>query len=156
MSALTDPIAKKRSAFARWIVFGDELTARVFKTKLQGFLFLLLIFFASFIFESTPVNGIILCPFRAITGIECAGCGMTRAWVALAKGEVSLAVAFNPFGPLLLSLAVLKAFFLGVELKTRRKVLIPLWELSRTWLLGALATAMMAFGVYRVVMFFTV
>lgn len=153
MSALSD-LKKDETSPSRWVHLGEPLTDRTYRTKLQGFLFLLFLFFASFIFEATPVNGIILCPFRAITGIECAGCGMTRAWVALAKGELSLAVAFNPFGPLLLSLSVLKAFFLGIEVKTRHNVVIPLWEKSRVWFLGALAASMMSFGVYRMVMFF--
>jgi hypothetical protein len=41
------------------------------------------------------------CPFRAATGLPCATCGMTHAFVALARGEVGAAVAASPLGALL-------------------------------------------------------
>ncbi|HEX8140709.1 MAG TPA: DUF2752 domain-containing protein [Pyrinomonadaceae bacterium] len=45
-------------------------------------------------------DGIILCPFRAITGYPCPGCGMTRAFSAIAHGELWRAVRYNPLSPL--------------------------------------------------------
>lgn len=45
-------------------------------------------------------NGIILCPFRALTGYPCPGCGMTRAFSAIAHGELWRAVRYNPLSPL--------------------------------------------------------
>ena len=38
-----------------------------------------------------------LCPFKNITGIECPGCGMTRAFISLIHGHPSDAARFNPF-----------------------------------------------------------
>jgi Protein of unknown function (DUF2752) len=56
------------------------------------------------------------CPFRALTGLPCATCGMTRAFVRLAHGELGGAVAASPYGALLAAagwlfaaLAVLRA-----------------------------------------------
>src|ERR1044072_4837780 len=46
-------------------------------------------------------NGIILCPFRAMTGYPCPGCGMTRAFSAIAHGEPVRAVLYNPLSPVL-------------------------------------------------------
>lgn len=46
-------------------------------------------------------NGIILCPFRALTGYPCPGCGMTRAFSALAHGEPLRAILYNPLSPVL-------------------------------------------------------
>ncbi len=47
------------------------------------------------------------CPFRALTGIECPGCGMTRAFVAAAAGDFAEAIHLNPFSiPLLVWTAV--------------------------------------------------
>ncbi len=49
------------------------------------------------------------CPIRALTGIPCPTCGMTRSFVAIAQGNVSEAFAHHLFGPLLflgLALAV--------------------------------------------------
>jgi hypothetical protein len=41
------------------------------------------------------------CPFRAVTGIPCATCGMTHAFVHLAHGEVGAALLSSPLGALL-------------------------------------------------------
>jgi hypothetical protein len=51
-------------------------------------------------------NGIILCPFRAMTGYPCPGCGMTRAFSAIAHGEWWRAVRYNPLSPLLFLAAI--------------------------------------------------
>ncbi|HEY0380564.1 MAG TPA: DUF2752 domain-containing protein [Pyrinomonadaceae bacterium] len=40
-----------------------------------------------------------LCPFRALTGHPCPGCGMTRAFCALMHGELWRAIKLNPFSP---------------------------------------------------------
>lgn len=41
------------------------------------------------------------CTFRAWTGLPCASCGMTHAFVALAHGELGAAWAASPLGALL-------------------------------------------------------
>jgi hypothetical protein len=49
-----------------------------------------------------PVLGVpLVCPLRGLAGIPCATCGMTHAFVHLAHGELSLAVAASPLGALL-------------------------------------------------------
>ena len=45
------------------------------------------------------------CPFRAVTGLPCATCGMTHAFVALAGGRVGEALAASPAGALLAAAA---------------------------------------------------
>ncbi len=41
------------------------------------------------------------CPLKGIAGIPCATCGMTHAFVHLARGDVGLAVRASPLGALL-------------------------------------------------------
>jgi hypothetical protein len=46
------------------------------------------------------------CPFHALTGLDCPGCGTGRALAALASGDIPTAVAYNALvvlvaGPLL-------------------------------------------------------
>jgi hypothetical protein len=50
---------------------------------------------------------VILCPFRALTGHPCPGCGMTRAFCALMHGELWRAIKLNPFSPLLFLAALI-------------------------------------------------
>ncbi len=39
-----------------------------------------------------------LCTFRRMTGLDCAGCGLTRCFIALGHGDVALAWKYNPVG----------------------------------------------------------
>ena len=51
----------------------------------------------------------VLCPWKALTGMPCPGCGMTRALVAMAGGHIMAALRYHPFSALLLGGLVLSA-----------------------------------------------
>lgn len=53
----------------------------------------------------SELPAVTLCPFRALTGYPCPGCGMTRAFCALGHGQWRLAVGFNAISPLLFAAA---------------------------------------------------
>jgi len=53
---------------------------------------------------------LVRCPFRAVLGIRCPGCGMTHALVALAQGQVRRALGYNPYVLLLLPLLIWGVF----------------------------------------------
>ena len=38
----------------------------------------------------------VTCPIRFLTGVSCAGCGMSRAWLALLQGNLAEAARFHP------------------------------------------------------------
>ena len=38
----------------------------------------------------------ITCPIKFITGISCAGCGMSRAWMAFFQLDIAKAFAYHP------------------------------------------------------------
>jgi hypothetical protein len=69
-------------------------------------------------------NGIILCPFRAMTGYPCPGCGMTRAFSAIAHGELWRAVRYNPLSPLL--------FLAAIAIWASAAATILKWEAARS------------------------
>jgi hypothetical protein len=52
------------------------------------------------------------CFFRKATGLDCPGCGMTRASYAMLHGRIGDAFAFNPVGMIILPLALIG---LGIE-----------------------------------------
>lgn len=89
------------------------------------------------------------CPFRAVTGLPCPGCGLTRGGVALLHGHFSDAWNLHPFSPLLWVALVL---LLGAALWPRqmRPVIDGLERLERrTYLTHLLALGFVGFGIWR-------
>lgn len=52
----------------------------------------------------------VTCPILFLTGISCAGCGMSRAWLALLRGDWTGAFVFHPLFWLPVPAAVLLFF----------------------------------------------
>ena len=59
------------------------------------------------------------CPLRALTGIPCPGCFLTRAVAASLHGDLATAVHWNPIGPVA---AVMLLVWSGVALRQKRLV----------------------------------
>ena len=60
-----------------------------------------------------------LCTVRRVTGLPCAGCGLTRSWVALAQGDLGLSLHHNRVGWLLMLYVVAQAVRHGTWLARR-------------------------------------
>jgi Protein of unknown function (DUF2752) len=71
----------------------------------------------SFFYQHGYRLSFLKCPLRALTGIPCPTCGMTRSFVAITQGNLEAAIQYHLFGPALFLL------FLTV-------VLSSLWELK--------------------------
>lgn len=71
------------------------------------------------------------CPILHFTGIPCPGCGMTRSFLAIARGDLPTAFEYHLFGPLFFSAIVLGMGYLSLEILTRQRWSIP--RLSRWW-----------------------
>jgi hypothetical protein len=65
-----------------------------------------------------PLHPPLACPLRALTGVPCPLCGMTRSVVAAMHGHLLESLRFNPAGILVVLLAV--AMFTGVRLERVR------------------------------------
>ena len=77
-----------------------------------------------FIFAVTIFYGILFalgftCPIKALTGISCPGCGMTRAFISLLNLKPSLAFYYHPLFPLVIIFAI--AFFFKEKIPERVK-----------------------------------
>lgn len=66
------------------------------------------------------------CMTRRILGISCPGCGLTRSFVHLARGDVFTALTLNPMGPVLFLMCLLQIPYRVVEY-------LGLWTTSPLW-----------------------
>lgn len=78
------------------------------------------------------------CPIRALMGIPCPSCGMTRSFLALAKGNLEESISYHLFGPLLFLTFIIVTVHLAIELLIGRKVFPPyykkLYQLQLHWI----------------------
>jgi Protein of unknown function (DUF2752) len=70
-----------------------------------------------------PVHPPFACPLRALTGIPCPLCGMTRACVAAVHGHLGASLAFNPAGVLVIVAAIVALIRPQWLMRAR----VPLW-----------------------------
>lgn len=68
-----------------------------------------------------------VCMFRRLTSTPCPGCGLTRAFAHLAKGEVGAALAMHPLAPLAAVEAVLAWLWWGASLVAAPPRPSPRW-----------------------------
>lgn len=71
------------------------------------------------------------CPFLRYTGIPCPGWGMTRSFMAMARGDWQQAVTYHLFGPVVFVGFGLAAIHWGMELVRNRKIHVPPGKLLR-------------------------
>lgn len=85
------------------------------------------------------------CPFLALTGLYCPGCGSLRALHALGHGDLTTALGLNVLTVLgVLALAVIWVLYTRRQwLGTQRTTVAPAWSLL------TLAVVVVAFGVVR-------
>ena len=88
---------------------------------LAGLLGLVLVM--SVIIPRAPEIG--LCSFKRLTGLPCAGCGMTRSFIALGHGDWTAGFEWHPIGVLLYMAMVLMLPLLLWEMRNRH-ILITL------------------------------
>jgi len=76
-------------------------------------------------------HGPVLCLFRALTGLPCPSCGMTRAFIALGHGSVSGALHYNPASPAVYASAI-AVFGLAMAQTVMNRALLPaVWNAVR-------------------------
>lgn len=65
------------------------------------------VFAVSALWSPSELPGVVLCPFRALTGLPCPGCGMTRAFCSLGHGDLTGAFGYNALAPFVFAAALL-------------------------------------------------
>ncbi|WP_431293591.1 DUF2752 domain-containing protein [Pedobacter sp. P26] len=75
-------------------------------------MFILFIFCSSINLVDWLQNHLISCPFKALTGIDCPGCGFQRSFIALVQGDLSKSWSlYPPTIPLLLLFIAVGLFY---------------------------------------------
>jgi hypothetical protein len=111
----------------------------------------LLLPFLAFDWITSP-NSLVLCPLRAVTGIPCPSCGLTRALAHLERGHLAQALKFHPFSPLILLLALALFILILQELVIHKSILFnPLKNRRNIYFLFAVVVV---FQVGRTMIFF--
>jgi hypothetical protein len=82
-----------RAAALRRALFALPLTSAVFAV--------------SALWSPSDLPGVVLCPFRALTGLPCPGCGMTRAFCSMGHGDFARAFGYNALAPFVFAGALL-------------------------------------------------
>ncbi|MDJ0557342.1 MAG: DUF2752 domain-containing protein [Microcoleaceae cyanobacterium MO_207.B10] len=62
------------------------------------------------------------CPLLRYIGIPCPGWGLTRSFMAVARGDLSQAIAYHLFGPLFFCVFVIAVLHLVLELINNQKL----------------------------------
>ena len=65
------------------------------------------VFALSAFWSPADLPGVVLCPFRAVTGLPCPGCGMTRAFCSMGHGDLAGAFGYNALAPFVFAAALL-------------------------------------------------
>jgi hypothetical protein len=98
---------------------------------------------AVYLYLVNPVASRILppCPFLAVTGCYCPGCGAARGIHSLLRGDLVPALSFNPL--LMISLPVLGYFYVSFLLEnlTGRRLPMPYRFRAWSWLVPAVIIA---------------
>jgi hypothetical protein len=96
----------------------------------------------AYFYSHTNCNSPLFCPIKALTGIPCPGCGMTRGFMAIASGNLREAIGYNLFSPILFLGFALTVIHLFLEIVSRRKILAFYSNLIKNnyiWLLSLFA-----------------
>lgn len=105
------------------------------------------VFVVSVLWRPPDEGGFVLCVFNRLTGLPCPGCGMTRSFCAIGKGEWARALLFHPLGPAVFAIAVAYWARSGIALLGRVDLARRFDALLRRPRLG-LAAAVVLLGVW--------
>jgi hypothetical protein len=101
----------------------------------------------SFFYSGSPLDDTIWCVWRRLTGLNCAGCGLTRSFCAMSAMAFLEAFAHHPVGPFLYA-AMVTHIILSALRHLRRDPhhyrIGPLW-VQRFWVAVAIV-----FGVHLI------
>jgi len=142
---MTQVAPERRVHFAKGVSLGERIVVLVLATlSLAGLA----------VARAWPVpsveSGDPTCLVRILFGLPCPGCGMTRAWVHTAHGNLGTAFEYNLFGPVGMAVAAGLVGYVVYALVRRRPPERVLNMVNPKWLL-ALIVVWLGYSVVRIV-----
>ncbi len=89
------------------------------------------------------------CMFRRLTGYDCAGCGLTRSFICVARGQLVRAGGFNPAGPLVFAFVLAQIPYRLIQLGRIKLGKEPLRCPGAYIVLGMLVVALLGQWLFR-------
>lgn len=96
-------------------------------SDLKGFVLAFVLFLLYYLLMNALFKA--FCPLLSVTGIPCAGCGLTRAVIFLSKGQIARAFFINPSVFLILIFLLYCGYFRYIKGRPVRGFPIALWLL---------------------------
>lgn len=104
---------------------------------------------ASFFYYPHAFDGPVLCPMALLLGLPCPGCGLTRSFCLMTRGQFEEAVAFHGLAPFVLLYFAFLWVYKIIETVRGRPPQVP------TYKIGAVAClVMVGFWLVRLAVFF--
>jgi hypothetical protein len=129
----------------------NNVRAGMANPRIEGLAILFLlgtIVLSSFTLESAPKN-LPLCAFHAITGLPCPSCGMTRAFISLAHGDIHSAFLLNP-ASMIIYLAAWAGLILALlQVVFKRKYIEMIWNKGKRVLFPIILFIMAITWIYK-------
>ena len=100
-------------------------------------------------------GGFVGCPFRAVTGYSCFGCGMTRASACFLHGDFLTSLTYHPLGGVFVVGFTLYAARRAADLLAGHAVSFPglaLWQKHGDTFWVAIAVFLVVFGGLRLIL----
>lgn len=93
-----------------------------------------------------------VCPFFKITGLDCPGCGMTRAAAALFYGDIRRSLQLHPFASLFIAGWLLLLLAIIIPEKFNKRIIAQLENLEKkTGIVLLFLLFFLLFGVVRLI-----
>ncbi|MBF2067643.1 MAG: DUF2752 domain-containing protein [Calothrix sp. C42_A2020_038] len=78
--------------------------------------------FGTYVYNQGYRISFLQCPILHLTGVPCPSCGMTRAFMAIVRGDLHQAIEYHLFSPVLFVGFVIAVIHVTFELLTQRRL----------------------------------
>jgi hypothetical protein len=100
----------------------QSLSPKDLRTKWIKLLIFVSPIFGAYFYSNTSYNSPLFCPIKALTGIPCPSCGMTRSFLAIATGNLPESLEYHIFGIVLFIGCLMTVIHFSLEITIKRNI----------------------------------